>query len=215
MRVSQPDRYLLAKFVEQNSPLLQGSLLDVGGQDGKRYRRYFPHITKHTVLDPDASAKPDIVSGAEKMPLADASFDSELCMEVLMDIYDVHAAVKEMARVLKPGGHLLASVSFMSPLCDEPYHFWRFTPHSLRNLFANDFTDIRIEHRGGYRTERAQNWIRYWIERLDLYKKPLLGRLFSLVSMARGHLAMTLDQHDRSAANKKFALGFNVVAKRK
>lgn len=215
MRVFQPDRFLLNEFVKKNARLLTGSLLDVGGWDGKRYRGHFSHVTKYTVLDPDASAKPDIVSGAEKMPLPDRTFDSELCMEVLMDIYDVHAALKEMGRVMKSGGHLIASVSFMGPLCDEPYHFWRFTPHSLRNLLSTDFTDIQIENRGGFRTQRAQNWIRYWIERLDLYKKPFLGRLFSLVSMGRGHLAMMLDRRDQSAANKKYALGFNIVARRK
>ena len=215
MRVFQPDRYLLNEFVKANAKLLTGSLLDVGGWDGKRYRGHFSHVTKYTVLDPEPAVKPDIVSAAEKIPLPDASYDSILCTEVLMDVYPVEQAVSEIARVLKSGGHFLGTVSFMSPLCDEPHHFWRFTPYSLKNLFDPHFTDIRIERRGGYRTQKSQQWIRFWIERLDLYKHPILGRFFSLLSKIRGTIAMSLDEQDKSEANRKFTLGYNIVATRK
>jgi len=215
MRVFQPDRYLLSRFVEKNAKLLTGHLLDVGGQDGKRYRGYFDHVKKYTVLDPGKEYKPDIVASAEAMPLPDASIDSILCTEVLMDVFEVKKAISEMARVLKSGGHLLATVSFMGPLCDEPHHYWRFTPYSLKKLLAPFFEEIRIEHRGGFRLQRAQNWIRYWINRLGLYKRPLLGRLFSLVSFIRFKLASWGDAHDKSNANKGFAIGYNIIAKRK
>ncbi|MDO8648445.1 MAG: class I SAM-dependent methyltransferase [Candidatus Peregrinibacteria bacterium] len=215
MRVFQPDRFLLNEFVGENAKLLTGSLLDVGGWDGKRYRGHFKHVEKYTVLDPEPKVNPDIVATAEKIPLPDASVDSVLCTEVLMDVYPIHEAIAEIARVLKPGGHFLGTVSFMSPLCDEPYHFWRFTPYSLQNLFEPYFTDIRIERRGGYRTQKSQNWIRFWIERLDLYKHPILGRLFSLVSKIRGHRAMAADERDKSEANRKYTLGYNIFATRK
>lgn len=215
MQVFQPDRYLLAQFVAKNAKLLQGSLLDVGGWDGKRYRRYFGHATKRTVVDPSPTSGADIIAPAEKIPLPDASEDNVLCTEVLMDIFEIKDAIKEIARVMKPGGHFLGTVSFMCPLCDEPFHFWRFTPYSLQNLFEPYFKDIRIERRGGYRTQKSQNWIRFWIERLDLYKHPILGRLFSLVSKARGTLAMAMDDRDKSEANRKYTLGYNIIATRK
>lgn len=215
MRVFQPDRCLLARFVSENAHLLTGKLLDVGGQDGKRYRGYFTHVKSFTVLDPGKDYKPDIVAGAEAIPLADASIDSMLCTEVLMDIFDIQKALAEMARVLKSGGYLLATVSFMGPLCDEPYHYWRFTPYSLTKLLEPYFDNIRIEHRGGFRLQRAQNWIRFWINRLDLYRRPILGRLFSLASRLRFSLAQWGDTHDTSNANRGFAIGYNIIAKRK
>ncbi len=215
MRVFQPDRYLLNEFVKANARLLTGSLLDVGGWDGKRYRGHFGHVTKYTVLDPEPSVKPDIVATAEKIPLPDAAVDSILCTEVLMDVYPIHEAIAEIARVLKPGGNLLATVSFMSPLCDEPYHFWRFTPYSLKNLLEPYFKNIRIENRGGFRTQRAQHWIRYAIERYGLYRRPLLGRIFSLLSQLRARSAIAGDARDKSDINRKFTLGFNIFATRK
>src|SRR3990167_10070869 len=215
MRITQPDRHLLIQFVQQNSHLLTGHLLDVGGQDGKRYRRFFSHVTKHTVLDPDESARPDIVAGAEKIPLPDASIDDILSTEVWMDIYPIHDAIREMARVLKSGGYLLATTSFMSPICDAPYHYWRFTPYSLLKLLEPYFEEIHITHRGGYQSVKAQTWIRYRIERWNLYKHPFFGHVFSLLSAIRMHIAIRLDARDTSEINKKYTLGFNIIAKRK
>lgn len=215
MIVFQPDRYLLRKFVRESVPLLTGDVLDVGGQDGRRYQSLLTSSDSYTCLDPGEEYKPDIVAVAENMPLETNSIDSMMCIEVLMDIYDTEAAIAEMARVLKPGGALVMTVSFMGPLCDEPYHFWRFTPYSFEKLLEKDFTGITVEARGGYRSQRAQNWIRYWIERLDLYKRPLLGRIFSVVSSVVGKRAIRRDARDLSDANRKYAIGWNVTARKK
>jgi ubiquinone/menaquinone biosynthesis C-methylase UbiE len=42
------------------------------------------------------------------LPFADRSFDSTFCVAVLQHVRDVSAAVKEFARVTKPGGRVLA-----------------------------------------------------------------------------------------------------------
>ena len=215
MRIIQPDRELIHCFVQKHAHLFTGRLLDIGGQNGRRYKKLFTHVEEYTVLDPDETAHPDIVAKAEEIPLPSASVDGILCTEVLMYIFDLPRALKEMARVLKPDGQFMGTVSFMGPLCHEPYDYWRLTPYSLQNLFEPYFKDIRIERRGGYRTQKSQNWIRFWIERLDLYKHPILGRLFSLVSRARGTLAMALDDRDKSEANRKYTLGYNIFATRK
>ncbi len=44
---------------------------------------------------------------AEDLPFDDARFDLVISYFTLIDIDDMHAAIAEMARVLKPGGHLL------------------------------------------------------------------------------------------------------------
>jgi SAM-dependent methyltransferase len=42
------------------------------------------------------------------LPFADASFDSAFCVAVLQHIRDVERAVREMARVTRPGGRIVA-----------------------------------------------------------------------------------------------------------
>lgn len=55
------------------------------------------------------------------LPFADASFDAALCTEVIEHIEDHQQAVAELARVLKPGGMLIASVP-MTPAPFDPAH---------------------------------------------------------------------------------------------
>jgi len=47
---------------------------------------------------------------AEELPLADASFDGILCLDVLEHVTDETAAMREICRILKPGGTLVISV---------------------------------------------------------------------------------------------------------
>jgi SAM-dependent methyltransferase len=49
------------------------------------------------------------VGDAYRLPCADASFDAAHCERVLMHLDDPNAALAEMARVLKPGGVLVAA----------------------------------------------------------------------------------------------------------
>ena len=215
MYIFQPDRYLLSAFVVAHAEELQGDLLDIGGQHGERYRGFFAHVRSYKILDPDERCKPDIVASAERIPLEDASVDAILCMETLMYIPDLAVAIREIARILKPGGRLLASSSFLSVLCHEPHDYWRLTPFSLRVLLAPYFDDIRIERRGGYRSQKVQYWVRFLIERYSLYDRPFFGRIVSLLSTVRGRMAISRDARDSSKTNAKFGMGFNLLAKRR
>lgn len=69
------------------------------------------------------------VAGAAALPFGEASFDLVVAYNVLMDIEDVPAALKEARRVLRPGGRLVASIvhpfrdrgCFAGPEPDAPF----------------------------------------------------------------------------------------------
>lgn len=67
------------------------------------------------------------VANGLQLPFADHSFDKVICSEVLEHIPDYHGVLKEISRVLKPGGLFAASVPRFGPewvcwvLSDE-YH---------------------------------------------------------------------------------------------
>jgi SAM-dependent methyltransferase len=51
-----------------------------------------------------------IEASATRLPFADASFDVACSFKVLAHVRDVRGALSEMARVVRPGGHVLAEL---------------------------------------------------------------------------------------------------------
>jgi ubiquinone/menaquinone biosynthesis C-methylase UbiE len=58
---------------------------------------------------------------AMRMDFPDSQFDAVLCMGVIDAVHDRHQAVREMLRVLKPGGTLIMSFTNLS----SPYSWWK------------------------------------------------------------------------------------------
>ncbi|TDJ37493.1 MAG: class I SAM-dependent methyltransferase [Gammaproteobacteria bacterium] len=79
--------------------------------------------------DPNAAGKSldFIVGSGLTLPFADASFDRVICSEVLEHIHNYQAVLREIQRVLKPGGLLALSVPRFAPewICwklSDAYH---------------------------------------------------------------------------------------------
>ncbi len=67
------------------------------------------------------------VADAQHLPFHDAAFDAVVCTETLEHVQDDVTAMREVARVLRPGGLLLASVP--SHFTEQAY--WRLSPGYL------------------------------------------------------------------------------------
>ncbi len=112
-------------------------LLDAGAGE-RQYERFCKHLT-YVAQDfgqydgsGDASglqtgswdnSKLDIVSDITAIPEPDASFDAILCVEVLEHLPDPAGALKEFARLLRPGGQVIITAPFASLTHFAPYHF--------------------------------------------------------------------------------------------
>ena len=101
-------------------------------------------------VDIDPDRKPDIVADACDMNMfADRSVDAIFLIEVLEHINQPWLAVKELHRILKPGGKIFVTTPFIFPIHDRPYDFYRYTEYGLAYLF-NDFENVNIDRRNSY-----------------------------------------------------------------
>lgn len=124
-------------------PRARGRVLEIGMGTGRNLPFYDnSKLTSLSGLDPaaqmhakarrrmrEAGLKVDLLTlSAEKIPIADASFDTVVSTYTLCSIADPVAALREMRRVLKPGGHLLFCEHGAAP--DPAVRRWqdRLTP---------------------------------------------------------------------------------------
>lgn len=123
-----------------------GDLVDVGCGD-KPYEAIFaPHVRRYVgveyseTYEPSANARvgrADLVYSGERMPFEAASFDTVLSNQVAEHVPDPAAFMRELTRILKPGGRLILTVPFAYRSHSEPHDYHRFTRFALER-YAKD-----------------------------------------------------------------------------
>jgi SAM-dependent methyltransferase len=71
------------------------------------------------------------IDGTLPAEVEDKEFDLVVCLEVLEHVADWGRAFANLALLLAPGGKMLITCPAFYPLHEEPYDFWRPTPHAL------------------------------------------------------------------------------------
>ncbi len=141
------------------------------------------------------------------LPFASGSFDACLNIVTLEHVREPAAALREISRVLKPGGPLLLAVPHEWEVHQAPHDYFRFTAHGVRYLLEGaGVTQLRIEPVGGFFRLLA----RRLLNGLRFFPAPLVP-LAALFLAPPALLLPALDFLDRERA---FTLGYLCTARK-
>ena len=143
--MSSSHRIYLDRFLQRAVTRLHGDVLDVGGRRVNRkgvFRVPEQGITSWRYLNIDAEAAPDILCNAEDIPLPAASVDGIMLSEVLEHLEQPGRVLRELVRILRPGGYGIITMPFMYPLHADPYDYQRWTQEKLRQELAAAGFDV-------------------------------------------------------------------------
>ena len=129
---------------------VHGKLLDVGCGNKPYQDTYFSAATSYVGVDyASEKSRPDIIASALSLPLDNESFDTVVSTELLEHVPDPLRALREMHRVLKPGGHLILSTPMYWPRHEIPHDYFRYPYDGLLYLVKESgFELVRIFNRG-------------------------------------------------------------------
>lgn len=95
-------------------------------------------LTGEGVARARASGRPVVQADMEHIPFASGSFDLATSFDVLQSVPDDRKALREIARVLKPGGYAVLNVTALELLRGDHSEVWvelrRYTPQSAARL---------------------------------------------------------------------------------
>lgn len=147
------DRYYVEAFLAVHSLDIRGRALEIG--DATYCTRFGTGIVQQDVLHVAVDNPRATIIGDLSVPrvLPEGAFDCLVVTQTLHLIYDMHAAIAEMYRALKPGGVLLLTCPGISQV-DRwewgPTWFWSITRPAAERMFADVFgaANVAVEVRG-------------------------------------------------------------------
>jgi SAM-dependent methyltransferase len=112
-------------------------VLDVGCGVKPYYPFFADGASEYVGIDVENPAA-DVQAPADALPVADASYDLVLCTQVLEHSADPAQVVRELRRVVAPGGRVLASTHGVQVYHPAPVDLWRWTHAGLERLFREN-----------------------------------------------------------------------------
>ncbi len=217
-------RWRLFASAERYVPHLRGRVLDIGAER-QPFRAYLPADATYIALDVVPTPGLDVVGSALALPFEEAAFDGAICTEVLEHVPEPEEALREIARVLRPGGRLYVTVPMTWGLHYVPHDYYRFTRFGMEHLLnkAGFEVEVVIQIGGLFTTglARLEDVIGWWAFKLAFPSRFVVGNrgrvwLASLVVLPLflvGDLLATL--LDRIVPQARHdALGWSILARR-
>lgn len=164
------DNYVYQRSIlayEEAAKMVSGNVLEIGTGMGYGITTISPKVDKFTSIDKfpvDLSHVQHVKNFEFKQmeipPLSgfeDNSFDFVVTFQVIEHIKDDHLFVKEIHRVLKPGGKMIVTTpNIKTSITRNPWHIREYTVSELKDLLLKSFKNV--ESNGVFGNEKIQDY---------------------------------------------------------
>jgi SAM-dependent methyltransferase len=204
-------------------------ILDAGAGE-LQYKKFCPHLryvsqdfAKYDGVGDGAAlqmgswdqSKIDIVSDIIDIPEPDASFDAVLCVEVLEHVPKPVDALRELARLLKPGGTLILTAPFCALTHFSPYFYHSGFSRYFYEYWADSLglNIVDMEWNGNYFEYLAQEIRRlpeasktYALSQLEWVEKKAVDVLLG---------ALNRFSEENKGSEQLLAFGLHIIAQKR
>jgi SAM-dependent methyltransferase len=145
------DRRYIEAFLAEHAAEIRGRVLEIG--DNAYTLRYGGSAVKHSDVFNRKPGHPQttfVGDLTERGILPEDTFDCVVLTQTLHLIYDMAAAVGTLHRALRPGGVLLVTVPWVSPIDRGEWGgswYWSLTVDALKRLLGDAFGPDRVSVR--------------------------------------------------------------------
>ncbi len=147
--------YSIRRFVKQCAAAIPpgARVLDAGAGE-RPYERFFGHVryqSTDVAIPSGDRTRHAYACSLERIPIRDGTYDAVILTEVLEHVPHPAGAVREVARILKPGGRAYITVPQGWGIHYEPHHYFNFTRYGLLLLLKEaGLEGIEVRPFGGY-----------------------------------------------------------------
>jgi SAM-dependent methyltransferase len=185
----------------------------IGLNVGSASRRLHPRLRNFDIRESPAV---DIVGDAEAIPVEDSTFDVVVTQETLEHVRHPDVAMREIFRVLKPGGHLYCQLPFIIGYHPGPFDFLRFTKEGIHTLAEN--AGFQVED-AGMTVGPGYGFYRIAVEYCAIVSSAITPRVYRLAKALFAILLYPIKLTDRFLSYHpqadRIAGGYYIIARKK
>jgi len=138
-------------------------MVDIGCGEKPYAPLFAPYVKRHIGVDHADSyhcdEEVDVCANAYDTTLPDDFADTVLSTAVLEHLERPRDAMREIQRILRPGGHLILTAPLFWHLHEEPRDFFRYTSHGLKYLLEEaGLQPVEIKPLSGFIVTFCQAW---------------------------------------------------------
>lgn len=177
----------LSQHIRQLSGHIAGKTLDVGC--GTKPYAHLYRSNEYVGLEIDSVAnrhakRADFYYDGKTFPFADDSFDSAVANEVFEHVFNPDQFLREVGRVLRPGGMLLMTIPFVWDEHEQPYDYARYSSFGIRSLLQQHGFEVLEQRKTMDDIRVIFQLLNAYIYKMTLTNNRWLNLLFAWFFMA-------------------------------